>query len=151
AIVGIFVVILICLFSAQWFGTDKVGYSFAPIILIWFSVIGGIGVYNLFKHDIKILCSFNPIYIIDYFKRNGIGGGCLVHYGYCCGCSDGHHNTLNFSHNANNMEDKRLKDNIVLHGLIQICTRWISSSGLFILPNDDDGYLALCIPKEIYV
>ncbi|KAF6134027.1 hypothetical protein GIB67_038318 [Kingdonia uniflora] len=74
AIVGISVLILICLFSAQRFGTDKVGYSFAPIILIWFSVIGGIGIYNLFKHDIKILRAFNPIYIIDYFKRNGKDG-----------------------------------------------------------------------------
>ncbi|KAF6136518.1 hypothetical protein GIB67_035077 [Kingdonia uniflora] len=71
AIVEISVVILICLFSAQRFGTDKVGYSFAPIILIWFSFIGGIGVYNLFKHGISILRAFNPRYIIDYFKRNG--------------------------------------------------------------------------------
>ncbi|KAF6134609.1 hypothetical protein GIB67_025724 [Kingdonia uniflora] len=71
AIVEISVVILICLFSAQRFGTDKVGYFFAPIILIWFCFIGGTGVYNLFKHDISILRAFNPRYIIDYFKRNG--------------------------------------------------------------------------------
>ncbi|PIA51633.1 hypothetical protein AQUCO_01100472v1 [Aquilegia coerulea] len=71
AIVGISVAILILLFSVQRFGTDKVGYSFAPIIFLWFSFISGIGLYNLFKYDFGVLRAFNPIYIIDYFKRNG--------------------------------------------------------------------------------
>ncbi|XP_010274396.1 PREDICTED: potassium transporter 5-like [Nelumbo nucifera] len=73
-IVGISVAILICLFAVQRFGTDKIGYSFAPIIILWFSFIGGIGLYNLFKHEIGVLRAFNPKYIIDYFKRNGKQG-----------------------------------------------------------------------------
>ncbi|RDX84762.1 Potassium transporter 5, partial [Mucuna pruriens] len=74
AVVGISVVILVVLFSMQQFGTDKVGSSFAPILLLWFSFISGIGLYNLFKHDIGILRAFNPKYIVDYFKRNGKQG-----------------------------------------------------------------------------
>ncbi|XP_019459721.1 PREDICTED: potassium transporter 5-like isoform X2 [Lupinus angustifolius] len=74
AVVGITVVILVFLFSMQRFGTDKVGYAFAPIILLWFTFIGGIGVYNLFKYDIGVLRAFNPKYIVDYFKRNGKQG-----------------------------------------------------------------------------
>ncbi|OAY76247.1 Potassium transporter 5, partial [Ananas comosus] len=70
-IAGISIVILIFLFAVQRFGTDRVGYSFAPIILVWFLLIGGIGTYNIFKHDIGILRAFNPKYIVDYFKRNG--------------------------------------------------------------------------------
>ncbi|KAF9606999.1 hypothetical protein IFM89_030418 [Coptis chinensis] len=70
AVVGISVVILILLFSAEQFGTDKVGYSFAPIIILWFSFIAGIGLYNIFKYDIGILRAFNPKYIVDYFQRN---------------------------------------------------------------------------------
>jgi KUP system potassium uptake protein len=58
----------------QRFGTDKVGSLFAPIILVWFTFIGGIGLYNLFKHDIGVLRAFNPKYIVDYFKRNGKEG-----------------------------------------------------------------------------
>ncbi|KAF9614895.1 hypothetical protein IFM89_021252 [Coptis chinensis] len=69
-VVGISVVILILLFSAEQFGTDKVGYSFAPIIILWCSFIAGIGLYNIFKYDIGILRAFNPKYIVDYFQRN---------------------------------------------------------------------------------
>ncbi|KAK9089976.1 hypothetical protein Sjap_023153 [Stephania japonica] len=71
AIVGISVAILILLFSAQRFGTDKVGYTFAPIICLWFALIAGIGLYNLFKFDVGVLRAFNPKYIVDYFTRNG--------------------------------------------------------------------------------
>ena len=74
AVVGVSVAILIILFSIQRFGTDNVGYSFAPIIVLWFSFISGIGLYNLFKHDVGVLRAFNPEYIIDYFKRNGKKG-----------------------------------------------------------------------------
>ncbi|KAL1323240.1 hypothetical protein AAHE18_13G001500 [Arachis hypogaea] len=34
----------------------------------------GIGIYNLFKYDIRVLRAFNPKYIVDYFKRNGKQG-----------------------------------------------------------------------------
>ncbi|PKI71426.1 hypothetical protein CRG98_008205 [Punica granatum] len=74
AVVGISIVILITLFSVQRFGTDKVGLSFAPIVFVWFSFIGGIGLYNLFKYNMGVLRAFNPKYIVDYFKRNGKQG-----------------------------------------------------------------------------
>ena len=44
----------------QRFGTDKVGYSFAPIICVWFALIGGIGVYNFIKFDPTVVKSINP-------------------------------------------------------------------------------------------
>ncbi|KAL4368054.1 hypothetical protein GQ457_05G002310 [Hibiscus cannabinus] len=64
------VAILVCLFMVQRFGTDKVGYTFAPIICIWFAFIGGIGVYNFVKFDPTVVKAINPTYIVDYFKRN---------------------------------------------------------------------------------
>ncbi|XP_068666599.1 potassium transporter 5 [Aristolochia californica] len=73
-VVAVSVVILILLFAIQRFGTDKVGYSFAPIIILWFGFISLIGLYNLTKHDISVLRAFNPKYIIDYFRRNGKQG-----------------------------------------------------------------------------
>ncbi|KAG6426673.1 hypothetical protein SASPL_110900 [Salvia splendens] len=74
AVVYISIAILIILFSVQRFGTDKIGYSFAPAVCTWFMLIAGLGLYNLFKHDITVLRAFNPVYIIDYFKRNGKEG-----------------------------------------------------------------------------
>lgn len=74
AVVGITIAVLIVLFSVQRFGTSKVGVTFAPIIIVWFTFIGGIGLYNLFKYDVGVLRAFNPKYIIDYFKRNGKEG-----------------------------------------------------------------------------
>ncbi|EMS63900.1 Potassium transporter 20 [Triticum urartu] len=70
-VVWISVAILFMLFSVQRFGTDKVGYSFAPIILVWFVLIAGIGAYNLAAHDATVLRALNPMYIVDYFRRNG--------------------------------------------------------------------------------
>lgn len=70
-VVWISVAILFVLFSVQRFGTDKVGYSFAPIISVWFLLIAGIGMYNLAVHEVTILRAFNPMYIVDYFRRNG--------------------------------------------------------------------------------
>ncbi|XP_055802588.1 potassium transporter 5-like [Solanum dulcamara] len=74
AVVGISIVILVALFCVQHLGTDKVGYTFAPAICIWFLFISGIGLYNLFKYDVSVLRAFNPMYIIHYFKRNSKKG-----------------------------------------------------------------------------
>ncbi|KAG5228042.1 potassium transporter [Salix suchowensis] len=73
-VLGVSIAILIVLFSVQRFGTDKVGFAFAPVIFLWFSFIGGIGLFNLFKYDLGVLRAFNPKYIIDYFQRNGKQG-----------------------------------------------------------------------------
>ncbi|XP_057747946.1 potassium transporter 5-like [Arachis stenosperma] len=74
AVVGISIAILIILFCVQRYGTDKVGTTFAPIIIVWFSFIGGIGLFNLFKYEVGVLRALNPKYIVDYFRRNGKDG-----------------------------------------------------------------------------
>ncbi|KAG4174357.1 hypothetical protein ERO13_A11G115950v2 [Gossypium hirsutum] len=69
-IAGISIMILVFLFMIQRFGTSKVGYTFAPILSLWFILIGGIGFYNIIKHDTTVLKAINPIYIVEYFIRN---------------------------------------------------------------------------------
>ncbi|KAJ1261073.1 hypothetical protein BS78_09G000300 [Paspalum vaginatum] len=69
-IVWITVGILVLLFAVQRFGTHKVAYLFAPVVLLWLLLIGGVGVYNLIRHDISVLRAFNPKYIVDYFRRS---------------------------------------------------------------------------------
>ncbi|XP_062211707.1 probable potassium transporter 16 isoform X2 [Phragmites australis] len=68
--VWITVAILVVLFAIQRFGTDKIGYTFAPVVAVWLLLIAGIGIYNTVKYDIGTLKAFNPKYIIDYFRRN---------------------------------------------------------------------------------
>ncbi|KAL1830785.1 hypothetical protein DCAR_0100722 [Daucus carota subsp. sativus] len=70
-VVIVAVVILVGLFSMQHYGTDKVGFIFAPIVLLWFILIGGIGMYNILKYDRKIVRAISPVYIYHYFRRGG--------------------------------------------------------------------------------
>ncbi|XP_058000965.1 potassium transporter 5-like [Hevea brasiliensis] len=70
AIMWISVVILILLFQVQRFGTDKVGYTFAPILVIWFAFIAFIGLFNFIKYDPGVIKAVNPWYIVKYFQRN---------------------------------------------------------------------------------
>lgn len=70
-VVLIAVIILIGLFSMQHYGTDKVGWLFAPIVLIWFILIGSVGALNIHKYGSSVLKAFNPVYIYRYFRRRG--------------------------------------------------------------------------------
>ncbi|KAJ4957254.1 hypothetical protein NE237_014037 [Protea cynaroides] len=67
-VVMISIAILVVLFSIQRFGTDKVGYTFAPAIMVWYMFIGGVGIFNLIRHDSSVLRAFNPVYIFKYFN-----------------------------------------------------------------------------------
>lgn len=68
-VVLVAVFILVGLFSLQHYGTDKVGWLFAPIVLLWFLMIGGIGIYNIYNYDSSVLKAFSPVYIYRYLKR----------------------------------------------------------------------------------
>ena len=56
----------------QHYGTDRVGWLFAPIVLLWFLLNGGVGAFNIWKYDSSVLRAFSPVYIYRYFKRGGI-------------------------------------------------------------------------------
>ncbi|GMP71118.1 hypothetical protein CsSME_00029658 [Camellia sinensis var. sinensis] len=73
-VVVVAVVILVGLFSMQHYGTDKVGWLFAPIVLLWFLLIGGIGIFNIWKYDSSVLKAFSPVYIYRYLRRGGRDG-----------------------------------------------------------------------------
>ncbi|XP_031389758.1 potassium transporter 10-like isoform X2 [Punica granatum] len=73
-VVLVSVAILVVLFSVQHYGTDRISWLFAPIVLVWFILIGVIGIINICKYDSSVLKAFSPIYIIQYFKRGGKNG-----------------------------------------------------------------------------
>ncbi|KAI5055862.1 hypothetical protein GOP47_0029383 [Adiantum capillus-veneris] len=69
-VVGVACVILVGLFFLQRFGTDKVGWVFAPLVLTWFLSIGSIGIYNIIKHNPAVFRAFSPLYIVQYFVHD---------------------------------------------------------------------------------
>jgi KUP system potassium uptake protein len=60
-IVPIVIGILIALFVAQQFGTQFIGKFFGPVMFVWFSFIGVIGLSSL-TTDFSVLKAINPIY-----------------------------------------------------------------------------------------
>ncbi|KAH6559474.1 hypothetical protein KP509_1Z006500 [Ceratopteris richardii] len=70
-VVAIACIILAALFSVQRFGTNKVAWLFAPAVCLWLFSIGGIGVYNIIRHDYRVLeAVLNPMYVVRYVDRN---------------------------------------------------------------------------------
>ncbi|GLU10190.1 hypothetical protein SLE2022_270100 [Rubroshorea leprosula] len=70
-VVIVAVMILVGLFSMQHYGTDKVSWLFAPVIFLWLLLIGGIGIFNIWKYDVAALKAYSPVYMYRYFKRGG--------------------------------------------------------------------------------
>ena len=68
-VVPISLVILILLFSAQRFGTAKVGKAFGPIMITWFVVIAAFGVYNIVQNPI-VLKAMNPYWAWNFFATH---------------------------------------------------------------------------------
>lgn len=54
-------VILFVIFTVQQFGTNSIGKLFGPVMVVWFLVLGGLGLSHLVD-DLSILKSFNPYY-----------------------------------------------------------------------------------------
>jgi KUP system potassium uptake protein len=67
------VVILIAIFAAQQFGTQKLGAAFGPLMLLWFGVIAALGVRGILR-DPAVLEAINPVYAIRFFAHHWIGG-----------------------------------------------------------------------------
>ena len=60
-VVPITIGILIIIFVVQQFGTSFIGKFFGPVMVVWFLVLGGLGVMHL-SENFEILRSFNPYY-----------------------------------------------------------------------------------------
>ncbi len=62
-IVIITLVIILVLFAIQRFGTDFVGKAFGPIMFLWFTFLGLVGIIN-FSGDLSVIRALNPIYAL---------------------------------------------------------------------------------------
>ena len=72
-IVPVTCVILAGLFAIQRRGTGKVGQMFGPIMLVWFSTLGILGLTHIRKAP-QVLESFSPLWAIRFFVHHGWHG-----------------------------------------------------------------------------
>jgi KUP system potassium uptake protein len=64
-------VILLALFLVQSKGTEAVGRYFGPVMVLWFTAIGALGVVGILEHPAVLAC-FNPVHGVHF----------LLHYGW---------------------------------------------------------------------
>ncbi|KAH7672499.1 Potassium transporter protein [Dioscorea alata] len=74
AVVPITCVIIICLFLLQHYGTHRIGFLFAPIILAWLLCISAIGAYNIFCWNPHIYQALSPYYMFKFLRKTKRGG-----------------------------------------------------------------------------
>jgi KUP system potassium uptake protein len=72
-VVPLSVAILLGLFVLQRFGSGTIGWLFGPILLIWFSVIGLIGLSQIVK-DPAVFQGLSPTWAIRFFADHGAAG-----------------------------------------------------------------------------
>jgi KUP system potassium uptake protein len=67
------VVILLVLFSAQRFGTEKIGRAFGPVMLVWFLVIALLGIASILKHP-QVIAAVDPRHAVRFLMASGHSG-----------------------------------------------------------------------------
>ncbi|CAN1151264.1 Potassium transporter 6 [Linum perenne] len=67
-------IILIALFALQHYGTHRVGFLFAPVVLIWLLCISAIGIYNIFYWNPQVYQALSPYYMYKFLKKTQRGG-----------------------------------------------------------------------------
>jgi KUP system potassium uptake protein len=71
-VIPISIAILIALFMFQQYGTNTVGKFFGPIVIVWFTVLGAVGVFHITKNPV-ILTALNPMYALHFLADRGTG------------------------------------------------------------------------------
>jgi len=74
-VIPIVLVILTVLFLFQQFGTEFIGKSYGPIMVLWFSMLAILGIIQLVQYP-QILAAFNPYYAFRLLVEHP--GGILI-------------------------------------------------------------------------
>ncbi len=69
-ILPIAVAILLALFAVQRYGTARIGGAFGPIMLVWFVVIGLLGLLQVVQHP-QVLAAVDPAYGVSFLIHSG--------------------------------------------------------------------------------
>lgn len=74
AVVPITCFILVCLFALQHYGTHRLGFFFAPVVLTWLLCISALGLYNIFHWNPHVYQALSPYYMYKFLKKTRKGG-----------------------------------------------------------------------------
>ncbi|XP_068656010.1 probable potassium transporter 13 [Aristolochia californica] len=67
-------IILLGLFALQHFGTHRIGFLFAPVLILWLLCISMLGIYNTIQWNPRIVYALSPYYAYVFFKKAGKDG-----------------------------------------------------------------------------
>ena len=67
------IVILVGLFGMQRHGSGRIGRLFGPVMLLWFVVLGLLGLRGIIMEP-SVLTAFNPWHAVLFFANNGLTG-----------------------------------------------------------------------------
>ncbi|KAJ4793170.1 Potassium transporter [Rhynchospora pubera] len=74
AVIPITCFILVCLFALQHYGTHRVGFLFAPVILAWLICISALGIYNILHWNPRIYQAMSPYHMFRFLKKTKKSG-----------------------------------------------------------------------------
>lgn len=74
AVVPITCFIIICLFALQHFGTHRIGFLFAPVVVAWLLVISALGIYNIMHWNPHVYQALSPYYMLRFLRKTRKGG-----------------------------------------------------------------------------
>ncbi|XP_058007895.1 potassium transporter 2 isoform X2 [Hevea brasiliensis] len=69
AVIPITCFILVCLFALQHYGTHRVGFFFAPVVLTWLVCISALGLYNIIHWNPHVYQALSPYYMFKFLKK----------------------------------------------------------------------------------
>ncbi|XP_052190478.1 potassium transporter 8-like [Diospyros lotus] len=67
-------IILLFLFALQHYGTHRVGFLFAPVVITWLLCISAIGIYNICHWNPHVYQALSPYYMHKFLKKTQRGG-----------------------------------------------------------------------------
>ncbi|HEX8443194.1 MAG TPA: potassium transporter Kup [Allosphingosinicella sp.] len=70
-VIPIAIAILIGLFAVQAHGTAKVGALFGPVMVVYFAVLAGLGLFHIAKQPAIIIETLNPLNAVAFFATDG--------------------------------------------------------------------------------
>ncbi|MCY1208921.1 Low affinity potassium transport system protein kup [compost metagenome] len=72
-VVPLSLIVLVGLFLIQKHGTARIGTLFGPIMVLWFSVLGALGIYGIVQQP-EVLKAMNPWWCVHFFITHpGVG------------------------------------------------------------------------------
>lgn len=74
AVVPITCFILLCLFALQHYGTHRVGFFFAPVVVAWLLCISALGLYNIFNWNRHVYQALSPYYMFKFLRKTRRSG-----------------------------------------------------------------------------